>query len=54
LEMWADGANVRMLVNGELVNEGTDASLQKGKILFQSEGAELYFRRIDLRPILRK
>jgi hypothetical protein len=54
LEMWTDGANVRMLVNGELVNEGTDASLQKGKILFQSEGAELYFRRIDLRPILRK
>lgn len=38
-------------VNGKLVNEGTDCSLTEGKLLFQSEGAEIYFRRIDLVPL---
>lgn len=53
LEMWADGDTVRLHVNGELVNEGTEASDTSGKIVFQSEGAELFFRRIELRPILK-
>ena len=39
------------LVNGTIVNKGTDSSLKEGRILFQSEGAEIYFRRIELRPL---
>ncbi len=39
------------LVNGTIVNKGTDSSLKQGRILFQSEGAEIYFRRIELRPL---
>lgn len=51
LELWADGDRARLLVNGKLVNEGSNASVTKGKILFQSEGAEVFFRKIELRPI---
>jgi hypothetical protein len=38
-------------VNGKLANEGTDAFPLTGKILFQSEGAEVYFRKIKLYPL---
>jgi hypothetical protein len=38
-------------VNGKLANEGTDAFPSSGKILFQSEGAEVYFRDIKLYPL---
>ncbi len=51
LEMIAEGNHVKYWVNGTLVMEGSDASLAKGKILFQSEGAELFFRSIELRPL---
>ena len=29
----------------------TASRLQKGKILFQSEGAEIFYRRIELTPL---
>ena len=51
LELIAAGDTVRYYVNGKLVNEGTGAEPRRGKILFQSEGAELYFRRIELTPL---
>jgi len=51
LELYADGDKVKYLVNGTLVNEGSKASLTRGKILFQSEGAEVFFRKIELRPL---
>ena len=51
LEMVADGDRVKYWVNGTFVMEGSEASETKGKILFQSEGAELFFRRIELRPL---
>ena len=35
-------------VNGKLVNEGTGAKPSRGRILFQSEGAECFFRNIEL------
>ena len=43
--------DVKQYVNGKLVNEGTDPSPVSGKILFQSEGAEVYFRDIKLYPL---
>jgi hypothetical protein len=51
LEVIADGDRVTNVVNGKVVNEGTRSSLTEGKILLQSEGAEIYFRRIDLEPL---
>jgi len=51
LELWAEGDRVRFYVNGKLVNEGRGASVTRGQILFQSEGAEVEFRKIELRQI---
>ena len=49
--MVAEGDRVKYWVNGVLVMEGQDASLARGKILFQSEGSELYFRGINVWPL---
>ena len=43
--------HVWQYVNGKLANEGTDAFPASGKILFQSEGAEIYFRNMKLYPL---
>jgi len=43
--------HVWQYVNGKLANEGEDAFPATGKILFQSEGAEVYFRNIKLYPL---
>jgi len=39
------------VVNGELKNVGTDASVSSGKICVQSEGAPIEFRNIYLEPL---
>lgn len=52
LELWAEDGRFRYLVNGVLANEASGASDRRGRIVFQSEGAELVFRKIELRPIL--
>ena len=51
LELVTQGKDIKQYVNGKLVNEGTDPSPVSGKILFQSEGAEVYFRDIKLYPL---
>jgi hypothetical protein len=51
LEVIAEGHRVTNIVNGKVVNEGARSSLTEGRILVQSEGAEVYFRRIDLEPL---
>lgn len=51
LELVTDGNDVKQYVNGKLVNEGTDPFPASGKILFQSEGAEVYFRNMKLYPL---
>ncbi len=40
MEVICDGDTITNIVNGYVVNVGTKSSLTKGKILFQSEGAE--------------
>lgn len=50
-EVIADGGNLVYLLNGVKVNEAKEGSLTEGRILFQSEGAEIYFRRIELNPL---
>ncbi|MBY0525641.1 MAG: DUF1080 domain-containing protein [Gemmataceae bacterium] len=51
LECICAGDQITVILNGKLVNRGTKSSLTKGKILLQSEGAEVFFRRVDLKPI---
>ena len=48
LEIVAKDGRCTHIMNGEVVNEGTDASLRSGRILIQSEGAEIYYRKIEI------
>jgi hypothetical protein len=38
-------------VNGRLVNQASNLSVSEGKILFQLEGAEIYYKTIELIPL---
>src|SRR5438105_4822598 len=51
LECVCDGDKLTYLLNGKVVNAASHASVSKGKLLFQSEGAEVFFRKIDLKPL---
>ena len=51
VEVVCDGDTITNIVNGVVVNKGTEASVTKGRILLQSEGAEVYYRNIELTPI---
>ena len=45
------GRSVRVWVNGDLVNDGTDATADRGQIALQAEGSEVEFRKLALTPI---
>jgi len=47
----AVGRAVRVWVNGVLVNDGSNATADRGQIALQSEGSEVEFRRVSLAPI---
>jgi hypothetical protein len=51
IEAVVENGNLTYYVNGTLVNAATGSSFTAGKIMIQSEGAEIYFRRIELQPI---
>jgi hypothetical protein len=51
IEAVVDGGNLTYYVNGILVNAATDSSFTDGRIMIQSEGAEIYFRRLELLPL---
>lgn len=50
-EIICDGDTIISKLNGKVVNKATKVRPTKGKILFQSEGAEIFFRKIDLTPL---
>jgi len=45
------GRDVKVWVNGDLVNHGSDATADRGQIALQAEGSEVEFRKILLTPI---
>lgn len=47
----AVGRTLRVWVNGDLVNEGYEATANKGQLALQAEGAEVEFRKIRLTPL---
>jgi hypothetical protein len=47
----AVGRSIRVWVNGDLVNDGSDATADHGRIALQSEGSEVEFRKLSLTPI---
>lgn len=51
LECIADGENLTILLNNQLVNKATKVRPSKGRIQIQSESAEIFIRRVDLMPL---
>jgi hypothetical protein len=51
IEAVVEGGKLTYYVNGKLVNAASDSSFKDGRIMIQSEGAEIYFRRIELQPL---
>jgi hypothetical protein len=45
------GSEIKVWVNGDMVNHGYDCTAQRGQIAVQAEGSEVEFRKIDLIPI---
>jgi hypothetical protein len=42
---------IKVWVNGDLVNHGTNCTASKGQIAVQAEGSEVEFRTLQLTPI---
>lgn len=51
LEVIAKGDTLQYFLNGKLVNEGFAAKPSSGKVLLQTEGAEMFVRRYELLPL---
>jgi hypothetical protein len=51
VECICDGDSLTIRLNGTVVNAATKLNPHKGKILVQSEGAEVFFRKLDLQPL---
>ena len=54
LECIALNGQITIYLNGTLVNKATDVSPDKGRIQIQSEGAEIFFRRVELTQLSNK
>jgi len=48
IEIICNGNQSEHYVNGHLVNSGTNTSVSEGRILLQSEGAEVYYKSVEL------
>ncbi len=51
MEIIADGGHLVYKVNGVVVNEGFDSKPDFGKIMVQTEQAEMFVRRLELWPL---
>ena len=50
-EILAEGDRISYVVNGTVVNQAYGLSHRAGKIQIQSEGAEIFIRKVELRPL---
>lgn len=46
-----EGNSVKVWVNGDLVNHGTECTASEGHIALQAEGSEVEFRKVELTPM---
>ena len=51
IECHARGEEIQIYLNDKLVNHAVKAQPTKGRIQIQSEGAELFVRRVELIPL---
>jgi hypothetical protein len=47
----ARGRTIKVWVNGDVVNEGFDATADRGRIALQAEGTEVEFRKVQIGPL---
>jgi hypothetical protein len=47
----ARGRGIKVWVNGDLVNEGSNATVDHGRIALQAEGTEVEFRKVEIGPL---
>ena len=50
-EVIAEGDRITNIINGTVVNRGYNSSHTAGKIQIQSEGAEIWIRKVELQPL---
>jgi hypothetical protein len=50
-EITCKGGDVTLVVNGKKANEGKNGNLTRGRIALQSEGAEVHFKDIVIKPL---
>ena len=48
VEVIVNKGKITYIVNSVVVNEAESPSLNEGKILVQSEGAEIFYRKIEI------
>ena len=51
IECIVNGNEIHIWLNGVLVNQAFDVQPHKGKIQIQSEGAEIFFKKINITPL---
>jgi len=51
MEVFAQGDTLRYVLNGVLVNEAFEVKPSEGRVLLQTEGAEMLVRRLELLPL---
>jgi hypothetical protein len=51
VEIVARGGDIAYFLNGTRILELTDSTFREGRILLQSEGAEIFFRLVELHPV---
>jgi hypothetical protein len=54
MECVTEGDTVTIYLNGKLVNQATQVKPSKGRIQIQSEGAEMFVRKVTLTPLKNK
>lgn len=47
------GTEVKVWVNHDVVNHGTECTASKGQIALQAEGSEVEFRKVEITPIVK-
>ena len=52
LECIVENGTITIILNGVLVNKATNVKPKKGRIQIQSESAEIFFRKVELKPLL--
>jgi hypothetical protein len=45
------GNSIKVWVNGDMVNHGTECTASEGQIALQAEGSEVEFRKVELSPL---